>query len=212
MIQEFMTLPKELNMLIELSLQHIANDPYHHLNLGYREAIYLALGPQLFSQPNDNSGYLRRIRLAKTSVLFVLSAWNNVWPQDNTIESILHQIEVVSQLRGTIDEGKIAHDIEQRWDYVTELTDQTRNMAGVGGMAAVAAYSLALWDGFNEADDIDYQRPDSTDFMLNDVHFYASTVYAEGPPYPIALAPKPNNLKRLAFWTWWLREAIPTIW
>lgn len=207
-----MTTPKELNMLIERSLQHIANDPYHHLNLGHREAIYWVLGHYLFSQAHDHSGYLRRIRLAKTSIVFVLPAWNNVWPQDNTIEYILHQIEMVSQSRKTIDERKIAHEIEQLWEQVTELTNNTRNIAGVVGMAAVSAYSLALWDGFSESDDIDYQRPDSSDFMLNDVHFYASTVYADGPPYPIALASKPNNIKRREFWIWWLREAITSIW
>lgn len=206
-----MAISKELNTLIKQSLQQLANDPYYHLNLGYREAIYLTLGPYLFSQTNDNSGYLRRIRLAKASILFVLPVWNHVWPQDNRIEYILQQIDVVSQSRKTIDEHKISHEIEQLWAEITELTNDTRNIAGVVGMAAVSAYSLALWDGFNESGDIDYQRSDSSDFMLNDVHFYASTVYAEGPPYPIALASNPNNTKRRQFWTWWLQEALTNI-
>jgi len=94
----------------------------------------------------------------------------------------------------------------------TDASGYLRPISFVVGMAAVAAFSLALWDGFTEGADIDWQRKDSDDFMVNETHFYATTAYANGPPYAIALTSDSSATKRHEYWLWWLTSAVPTAW
>jgi hypothetical protein len=59
-----MNLPATLTQLIEQARRDMREDPMHDLRLGYRLAIYSALGPRA-DQPvaPDLSGYRRRVFL-----------------------------------------------------------------------------------------------------------------------------------------------------
>jgi hypothetical protein len=204
-----------LKDLLQKCLGIVAKDPSHHFNLGYREAVNLAMGPKYFETVvKDISGYKRRVKLALLSVTQVKELWHKAWPEDNTIQYIINKIKelIINFPRNKIDQEKVVKDIDRLWEYTVGLTDKTRNIAGVAGMAAVEAYSLAYCDDFMSEDYIDYNISDSDDFMLNDVHFYASSVFADGPPYSIALAPASDPIKRKEFWEWWLKEAVPSAW
>ncbi len=209
-----MVIPTHLQQLINSGLEKVDSDPEHHLNLGHREAIYWAFGPPRFAPNNkDDSGYLRRMTLATQTVHHVLSIWETAWPDEPLIQQILAKIqETIATPPEAHNRDALDQDIQDIWVHVTELTDSTREIAGVVGMAAVGAYSLAVWDGFAGEDEIDIERQDSDDFMTCDLHFYAAAAYADGPPYPIALASESDASKRHAFWEWWLTEAVPHTW
>lgn len=208
-----MAIPTELQELITAGLLKIKNDPNHDLNLGYREAIYSALGPYAGADGNsDNSGHLKRVFLATIAVSRVLPLWQQTWPEDETVQCILAKVNHIMSKPQEVDEEAMDEEIEHLWEYTTELTDETREIGGIVGMAAVAALSLAQWDGFMEEEEIDLERTDSDDFMLNDGHFYAASAYAGGPPYPIALAEQSSPTKRQEFWQWWLTSAVPAAW
>lgn len=208
-----MAIPTELQELITAGLVKVKSDPNHDMNLGYREAIYSALGPSALGSDNsDDSGHLRRVFLATLAVSHVLPLWQQAWPQDQTVQCILAKVNYIMSKPQEVDEEAMDEEIEELWDYTTELTNETRELGGVVGMAAVAALSLALWDGFMEEEEIDLERSDSDDFMLNDCHFYAASAYAAGPPYPIALAEQSSPTKRQKFWEWWLTSAVPAAW
>ena len=201
-----------LPYLINEALTRVRKDPQHHLNLGYREAIYHAFGPHLFDNGHQ-IGHKRRIALAHLAVSRVLPLRQSAWPKNDTVPRMIRQVEkIMNAPVSAIERDALGEEVEALWEYVTELTDETRNIAGVVGMAAVEMLSLALWDGFTEWDGIDCKRDDSHDFMDNDVHFYAATAYANGPPYAIALSSDSSPDKRQEFWEWWLTEAVPAAW
>lgn len=204
----------DLKKLMDESLEKVRLNPQHHLPLGYREAIYSLMGPYRFLEGNsDEIGYRRRVTLAVIAVSKVALLWKSIWPKDDTVETTLSAAQdIMYKTPYEIDSSSIAAEIERLWNYTTELTDDTREIAGVVGMAAVRTLSLALWDGYMSDEGIDFERTDDIDFMFNDMHFYAATAYADGPPYPIALASTSNPTKRQEFWEWWITTAVPTAW
>jgi len=209
-----LAIPSKLQQLIDQGLEKLESDARHHLDLGFRELIYQAMGPFRFEPNNrDDSGHNRRVILAKSVVLRVLPLWEEVWPEDMTVTAVLDRIDQV-MVDPPDDAGRdlVDKEISDLWDFVVELTDETREIAGVVGMAAIAAFSLSVWDGFMWEEQVDIDRYDSDDFMLNDVHFYAAAAFAGGPPYPIALALNPSSSARKEFWKWWLTEVVPSAW
>jgi hypothetical protein len=209
-----LTIPQHVQDLINSGLEKVDADLRHHLNLGHREAIYWAFGPQRFALGNkDDSGYIRRMSLASQTILHILPIWETTWPENPLIQQILSKIQQTTNLHpDKHDRNVLDKEIHNLWLHVTELTDSTREIAGVVGMAAVGVYSLAVWDGFTGEDEFDLQRQDSDDFMTCDLHFYAAAAYANGPPYPIALASESDAEKRQTFWNWWLTQAVPEAW
>jgi hypothetical protein len=172
------------------------------------------MGPYLFAEGNqDYSGYQQRVMLACRSVNHVSSFWREAWPDDDTISRILADVHGLLQepCKSIAERESMDSQVQELWAKVTELTDESRDTRGIVGMAAVSLLSLALWDGFMVEDDIDLERQDSDDFMLNDVHFYAAAAYAGGPPYGIALAGSADDERRLEFWSWWLNTAVPDV-
>ena len=175
---------------------------------GLREAILWKFGPYRFSPGNtDDRGHRRRIELAIRSVEYVLPFWRESWPTDDTPSRILQEVRAV--IKGEVDRETADKDFNRYWEYAEELTNETNNIAGVVGLAAANALSLAITDGFADGHEIDLEKLDNDQFTSNDVHFFAAAVFAGGPVYGISIAPHSDNEKRQQFWIWWLTEAVP---
>ena len=204
-----MMLPYELRQLIKQAQESVRCHPQHDLNLGYRQAIWAALGPSRHSQKTIGSeGHKRRVLLAVLAVRHVLPIWHQVWPDDQTPQRILAHVSQV--MKGKMSQQAALRDIDRFWEYIDLLGSQSQNMAAAVGFAAVQALTTAVVDEF--FDEIDLNLTDSEEFESNDASFHAAVAYANGPLWEIDASPAPNSQKRQQFWQWWLTEAVPKSW
>src|SRR5262249_9428854 len=185
--------------------------PDHDLNLGYRQAIFWEFGPYRFAPRNtDLSGHLRRVNLAVITVEQVLPLWKKCWPDDPLPATVLKEsLQVLNERPG---KSTVLRKINRYWDQVENLMNETNNIVGAVGFAAIRTLSLALTDGFTTGLEIDFNRRDSHEFTSNNTEFYAAAAYAGGPVYSIRAAPESDANKREGFWQWWLGQAVPTAW
>lgn len=209
-----MYVPNEMQALIDRGLFKIKNDSKHDLNLGFREAIYWSFGPYRFGKKDSSiDGHKRRVALASIVTRRVLPIWVREWPTDTKPQTILTEVEQIMKTpRNQVDEDVVSESLARYWEYIDNLIERTRNLAGIVGLAAVKTLSLALWDDFADSEDIDYELLDSDEFTNNDTHFLAAAAYSGGPPYSIALAQNSDAQKRHEFWEWWLNDAVTAAW
>ena len=209
---------QELVALIEKGIVCVENHPVHHLEVGIREAILLALGGRnefandadTVSDEEAETGYRRRMDLLLASLEKVLPIWEKSWPDNDFVQRMMAEIRTFPHLHLSNEaQEEMEAAIYEKLEYADELTNETRSIAGVVAMAAARGLSLAVYDGFL-SDDIDLARVDHEDFMANESHFYVAAAFAGGPPYPIALSIAGDAEKRKEFWLWWLTEAVPS--
>ncbi len=200
-----MSLPKILENSIQNALNVVYEHPNHVLNLGYRAAIWGALGSlDRHSHPSTDAGHRRRTLLAIKSARRVLPIWEKRWPEEKWPQDA---IQASVQLLHIHDNQKIFLDILDRCVVGVENLMTTDFVAAMAGQSAVLALNTALDDEYFKPEEIDYKWIDG---QLgggdNDSASVASIAYAAGT----ALDPKSNPKKRLEFWEWWLKEAVPT--
>ena len=199
-----MSLPKVLEDCIQKALTAVRQHPNHVLNLGYRTAIWAMLGSfDRHSHPSTDAGHRRRTLLAIESARRVLPIWEQRWPEDCKPHDA---IQAAIQLLHTQDNRAVFWDTLDRCAVGVENLMTTDFIKSMAGESAVLALNTALDDEYFKPGEIDYEW---TDGQLgggdNDGASVASIAYAGGT----ALDPKSDPEKRLEFWEWWLKEAVP---
>lgn len=204
-----MSLPQALSVAIAQGLQHVQQSPEHHLPLGYRQAIWDALGPEMDARkPRGGSGHQRRMLADAMAVQHVLPMWDAMWPENRTPHEVLDSAQQVLNGQGGDDEA-IDTSIRYLWTdyddacYAAQTTDQ---FVPVVLLASVKVLKRA-WN------DLDF-RPSryalsATDgqqgYHNTDAAYDASVAYGHGLPWDTAS----DAAKRQEFWEWWLTAAVP---
>lgn len=203
-----MSLPGVLIQAIEWAHVAVRKHPQHDLSLGYRQAIWAAMGPrQRPSAAVNPVGLERRTTLAVEATRHVLPIWQQRFPNDTTPQQILDEVDRL--LDGQVTIQQATDDRGNFWEYFDELVyqDEDNTNAASVGTAAVQALSAAIFDEDFPANNIDYQRVDKgTDPYELDASFYAAAAYAGGAVWEETS----SSAKRREFWEWWLNEAVPS--
>lgn len=105
-----MTVPSQLQKLIQDALESVYHHPQHDLNLGYRQAIWAAFG--------DN-GHLKRTVLALSTVRHVLPIWNQKFPHDDRPQQLLTLAEAV--ISGDVSKAFAEKEAERLWREMQQL-------------------------------------------------------------------------------------------
>jgi hypothetical protein len=206
-------MPQSLQLQISDALAAMRQHPLNDLNLGWRWAIYTALGPHLFGEDTiDMTGYLRRTALACLSVRKVLPIWEQAKPADRTAHQILAKAEQV--LHGKVNPQILSQKPAAYWTlmdslyYFADENGEDPSYIGVG-YGAACALSVALWDEKFDPNHVDYNLTEASfDPYEWDVAFHAAAAYADGAVWE----QNSNTVKRREFWEWWLTEALPKAW
>lgn len=202
-----MPLPSSLEKIIEDALIAIQHQPAHDLNLGYRQAIWAALGPgEKRADVKDTTGHNRRTTLAVHTARHVLSVWERVWPQDDTPRRLLYEAEQVRD--GVLEPARAREHATAFWTWLDDaLAEYEDHLPAIyAGSSAVLALRVAIRDEHFDPDDIDYARTDADlEPYDSDPAFFAAAAYANGSIWDS----ESNAGKRYDFWKWWLTEAVP---
>ncbi len=197
-----MSLPTELTQVIKNAQDAVEKHPYHDLNLGYRQAIWAALGPSLKTSQRggNNAGLKRRAFLAILTTRYVLPIWERVRPEDHILQDLLAEAEQV--LTGTVDKETAWNDRDRFWVYFVDMgnEDEKKQIISGVGFAAVHALTVALQDESFDPSNINYNLTDADiDPDEMDSSFFAASTYANGP----VSEPDSDAEKRRDFWEWW---------
>ncbi len=205
------TLPSALSQAIESAYAAMERHPEHMLPPVYRQAIYRAIGPQ-----SDPLSHQVLGRLALLSARRVLPIWQRTRPDDHTPERLLATAE--DMMSGRWDRALDEAVAEQAWDWLTNL--KMEHSTTFAAHAAVIALFDMLVDvrgnwygvpggGFLEGVSIGQNDMDDKFFDpgICDAAMFAVSAYAD-PQWDREYDPAKSH----EFWTWWLREAIPTAW
>ena len=202
--------PDKLVEIIEKAHIAIIRHPQRDLNLGYRQAIWAAMGPHVdASRRMDTYGLLRRTALATVATQHVLPIWESVWPHDHSPQSILAEAEQV--LQQIVDKRTAWKDRQQFWVMFLDLGNENEQYQIVSavGFSAVQALTTAIQDERFDQSNIDYSLTDTDiDPDEMDSSFFAAAAYANGPIWEA----DSDATKRQEFWEWWLNQAVPSAW
>ncbi|MEC4816043.1 MAG: Imm5 family immunity protein [Scytonema sp. PMC 1069.18] len=195
-----MSVPSQLQNLIQEANKSLYRHPQHDLNLGYRHAIWAAFG---------ENGHLRRTALALSTVRHVLPIWNQQFSNDDKPQQVLTLAEKV--ISGDVSKALAEKESKQLWREIQQLGYDDSGIAFSVGCAAVASLDTAIFDENFDADEIDFNLTDEQDTEGNDTAFFAACAYANGPVWE-TISGKSDSAKRLEFWSWWLNIAVPNAW
>lgn len=201
---------RSLKKTLTTALQAVENHPHHDLNLGYRQAIWAVFDFFEASERHQNIGHFKRIKLAIMTAHKVLPLWESKFSNDKLPHETLKVAETV--LIGEYHFETTEKYLQQAWNNIENLAsepnfqDDCTQRAIAAGTSAVKAVSTALYDESFDVNNINYQNSDEDlDSFQVDSSFWAATSYA-GPIWDSS-ASEPK--KRLEFWHWWLKEAVP---
>jgi hypothetical protein len=183
-----------------LALTAVEHDPVHHLKLGLRELIWSEFGMR--AGPDDRLAkvHRERISLAVAGVERVLPLWKRRYGHNDIPAVALSAIKVLVSGE-KLDAEKI---FDESWAKVVHLSVEKPFPEIAVGFAAVQALSTAMYDEFFDAANLDPDRADGDDPESHDSAYYASIAAAGGVPSD----PLSNSESRLAFWNWWLTDAV----
>lgn len=171
------------------------------LPLGHRHQVWLAMGPRKPPRSKkDSEPHLFRYRLARTSVVRVLSVWDAAFPDDEAPHHLLKVADAV--LSGELSHKEAKAGWNDNWTYFDDLAydHEALQPAIMVGYAANQLILLAMRDElFPETVDLAVtdQVIDPRDF---DAALLASIASAGGAVWE----KKTNKEPRRAFWLWWL--------
>lgn len=197
-----MFLPQSLSQRISESFLALRANPYYDLTLGYRQAIWAALGP------DDGMGHKWRSLLAISTARSVLSVWEAMYPLDTRPKEVLIQAE--NLFYGSGERSFIIANGGALWQWLELSIGVVEDVVPLyAGTSAYKALCVALQDERFAFTDIDFQRTDADiDVYDLDCSYFAACAYASGSIWESRSDP----IKRLAFWEWWLQEAISDAW
>lgn len=205
-----MPISEEMRRATDQALTFVRDDPRHDLNPGYRQAVFAAFGPRRDTMPDfppETVPHQRRAILAILSIEKVLPTWvaaahGNTLPQD----LMRHARE---ELLGLGEREKLEQEVSDALGYLDAAAFATGDVAIFVGFAAARALGVALLDEPFDAKHINYEvRNADRDPWSTDTAEFAACAAANGAAWDASSDPT----KRLAFWEWWLRDAIPQAW
>jgi immunity protein Imm5 of predicted polymorphic toxin system len=183
-----------------LALTGAEHDPVHHLKLGLRELIWNEFGRRAAAHDRLNDAHRKRISLAVLGVQKVLPLWKRRYGDNEIPEVALSTIRAL-----VLGEQPDAESIfDESWGKVLHLSVEQPFPEIAVGFAAVQALSTAMYDEFFDAGNLDPDREDGDDPESYDSAYYASIAAAGGIPSDPLSSPD----TRLAFWKWWLTDAV----
>lgn len=205
-----MRAPLALHQAIETGTAAVRAHPSHHLERRYRLAIWAALGPKLDrARPDGDVGLRRRTHLERLSVLRVLPLWEARFPDVTLPQKLLAETEQV--LAGQFDRKQVARDLGYSWGEMDAISwGYTDKIYAVGYAAHHVLYQAHCDSAFDPDPTTASWRlaDDEVSPYYKDAAYLASLAAAGDAPIPGA----GDNAKRLAFWEWWLSEAVPQAW
>lgn len=178
----------------------VARDERGHLQLGYRRAVWAALGER------DENGRRARTTLAIRTSEHVRPIWRAAWPEDRLPERLVELArEVLSHGVDAESASREADRAQNRLDALAiRSTEQIAAVAA--GYAALAALFCALRDELFDPQNLDVGALDEDGQPEErDASFLAAFACAGGPPWD----PASHAVDRRAFWHWWLGQAGP---
>jgi Immunity protein Imm5 len=205
-----MSLPEKLGLVIDQAREAVYHHPQHHLECGYRYAIFSAFGPFKGSPAyQDKKGWQRRLVLAIETTRHVLPLWEQALPHNTIPQRALTLAK--RSLISRINEEQIWKARNTSWVQLLDLgnnNEELQSILGVG-FAALQALSVALQDEqFDESEiTLDTKDQDSDPETL-DASYFAAAAFAHGTIWE----EQSSSSKRRAFWEWWLNEAVPLAW
>jgi hypothetical protein len=203
-----MALSIELQGALNEARRSLSQDPEGALILPVRRSIWKAMGAYEFDEGNfaEGVGYLRRTDLAAMATRYVMSYWEDAFPNNNTPTRILEAVD--EYLRGNIysDEVWDGPDIDS---FIAMLEEQEDPAVAVG-YAAVHVAVVAMNDEILIDEDEEEELPmdlldEELDYTDWSSEYFAAMIYAGGPPGD----PDSSNQRRREFWTWYLNTAVP---
>ncbi len=201
-----MPIPASLARAVDISLVRMRERLDHHLDRSQRLAIYAALGPRLDrSRPGGDVGMRRRAALDQLAALRVLPLWQKSFPEEPLAQELIE--EARNAVHQILPKEEIVRVLGYTWGQLESLAGD--DMRCLAGFAAFQALYRALNDVGFDSDHIDADLTDERVGIYGmDAGLLAASAAAGG--YPWMTASDPNE--RLAFWEWWLLEAVPQAW
>jgi hypothetical protein len=200
-----MSLPAQIKKSVDKALEAVRSDPRHDLPLGYRQAIWAAMGERNTSgKVTDSQGHARRAKLAVLAARKTLPLLKRARMGIKTPQRLLDEAEKV--IEGKSEGDKLKTDAAMyRVELDNRLGDAALQSPLYAGYSAVKAAFTAFEDEDFDADHIDYEETDaSRDPFHLDSSYLSALAYANG-----ASDEEDSDAdKRLEFWEWWLTEAV----
>ena len=202
-----MKMSPRLTQAITLAKRAIQVDPEGDLRLGYRRAIYSALGTRasFSTSKNERAGYARRFSLALTTVEKVISLWQQRIPEDSTPTDALDIARSIEQ--GRLEEEKGWTEHGRLWAHLDDLSylREDLQVTIAVGYAAVQTIAVALCDEqFEPEEDLGVSDRDVDPHDL-DTACLSAAAYSDGPIWLEGSSAE----RRRQFWEWWLKCAVP---
>jgi hypothetical protein len=198
--------PSKVERILVDAAKVVESDPQHDLPLGYRKAIWDAIGPRDDRDDEMSNAHRSRGRLAIEGARKVLGIWQREFPDDDTAQRALS--DAIDVLQGRLDSDTAEEHYTEYWQHVDQLGFDSKSMAVSAGYAAVTALMTAVDDETYRPEQIDLNEQDSRDIDDNDASFFAAAAFASGPSWKTIGSDSDAEARR-QFWLWWLNEAVP---
>lgn len=204
----------DLQTTLRGALAAVGQDPHHELTYGYRCRINTQRGP---TPPPDvepgTVGHWRHYHLGPLTTQAVLPAWERSFPQDKSPQTWLHAAEQLMARQSREDEHRVMAEemVSDGWTHCDNVIccHQSLMNDAVVGYAALQVLRIALWDNlYAEASPDIALEEDERDPCNTDCAFSAACAWAGGTKWDEHSSAE----IRLAFWRWWLSEAVPAAW
>lgn len=170
----------------------------HQLELGWRQMIWAEIGERATPENKLTAPHRQRIELAVAGVRRVLPLWHQRYPDSDIPDVALKAIDEI------VKGGEVDHSetFDELWEGVIHLSTEDPGVEVAVGFAAVQALSVAMYDEFFDAGDLNQDLEDSDDPESQDSAYWAAVAAANGPPG----SPESSPEQRLEFWKCWLTE------
>jgi hypothetical protein len=197
-----MNLSEETKEVIQIAYDVMLKSPEHTVLPFHRRIIYDSL--MRASKSEDVMIYKK---LAIVSARYVLPVWQAAQPFDRKLEQLLYQTDLF--LKEKIEFQKIHDQAEAAWVELdnfggTVESDEIGNAYYAGIAIVVATLEATGKRSFLDEVISESQSDFDIDMFSYDTAYWAASSYGGRIGYPDA-----NPEKRIVFWTWWLKEAIP---
>lgn len=204
-----MRMPAEFERELRLLVQDVRRkNRLHHLERPERQRVYAWLGPRSEpSVPGGDIGRRRRTRLDVLSAVKVLPLWDARFPRHDLPKRLLAKVR--SALDGAEDEHHLWLTLRRAQEQCEAMHAPAGDTAHLVGYAAIRVLDRACSDLDFDPQHFDPQLHDS-DFIAtyNDASFLAAAAASGGYLWKA----ESDSGCRLAFWEWWLQEAVPQAW
>jgi Immunity protein Imm5 len=196
-----MTSP-ELAEQIAVAREAIRTSPHGELPLANRRRLRAAFGPWTVGGAHRYSaGWRRRVRLAQLCAERALEHWRRDSPDDDRPQAMLRLADRV--MAGEVTPAAAAQEAKASLAELNEEQDQQDKRATWAWFAAIGVAAAA-----GAADYGDSLPPDTTDKDLDpdalEPAYAASIAEALHPGTPGA-----DDVRRRAYWQWYVDEAVP---